>query len=411
MEIRFIKPEEAGQLARNVLTAFPSKTPEQLLENMESELHQPEEGRYLGCFDDNGTLVGSTLLMDFQMNVRGRLMKMGGTAYVSTSFLHKKEHIAKNLLRVGMGVFAGTGTAVGALHPFNPAFYGKMGFGYCNESVMYAPKPCYIRSYGDKSHLAYAGPEDKEEILEFYRNYAARTHGATIHPAYMDEHRIFDMPYVVVCRRNGKITGYLTFEFIEVDHYTDMYHDLAVRELICEDMETMKEFLTFFASQIDQIERVRIYTAEEDFHMLFTNPDSGENRAYDGAIQEIGRKCMGYMFRIFDVKAYFMHQNFCESPVSRPFVLQLDVEDDFMEENNRSFLLSIQEEKVLLTKDRESDVVLRTGIADLSSFVMGAISLKSFLWSGRMQLSDPAYQEDIQKALGWSVKPKNVTYF
>ena len=206
MEIRFVKPEEVQQLARNVQTAFPSKTPQALLDNMPGELVHPDEGRYLGCFDEDGTMIGSLLMMDFEMNVRGKMMKMGAPAYVSTSFLHKKEHVAKNLLRVQMGVFAQTGTAVGALHPFNPAFYHKMGYGYCTEQVMYSPRPQYIRSYGDKSGLSYAGPEDEEEILEFYRQYARKTHGSTIHP-FMDKHRIFDEPYVVVCRRNGKITG------------------------------------------------------------------------------------------------------------------------------------------------------------------------------------------------------------
>ena len=258
--------------------------------------------------------------------------------------------------------------------------------------------------------MSYARPEEEEEILEFYRNYAKKTHGATIH-SFMDRHRIFDMPYVVVCRREGRITGYLTFEFVEVDHYTDMYHDLAVRELVCEDMETMKQFLTFFASQTDQIERVRIYTYEEDFHMLFTNPDSGENRAFDGAIQEIGRKNMGYMFRILDVKKYFALQNHCERPARREFTMELQVEDDFMEENNTSVLLRVQGDKVLLTKDREPDVVLKTGIADLSSLVMGAIPLSSFLWTERMELSNRSYGQDIQNAIGWSEKPKNYTYF
>lgn len=410
MDIRFVQSEEEAQLARNVITGFPSKTPEALLHNMAGELKKPEEGRYLGCFDDNGNLIGSSLLMDFEVNVRGKLMEMGGTAYVSTNFLHKKEHVAKNLIRVGLGAFAKTGRTVAALHPFNPAFYRKMGFGYCNETMMYSPKPQYIRSYGDKSCLSYARPEEEEEILEFYRNYAKKTHGATIH-SFMDKHRIFDMPYVVVCRREGRITGYLTFEFVEVDHYTDMYHDLAVRELVCEDMETMKQFLTFFASQTDQIERVRIYTYEEDFHMLFTNPDSGENRAFDGAIQEIGRKNMGYMFRILDVKKYFALQNHCERPARREFNLELQVKDDFMEENNICILLHVQGDKVLLTKDREPDVVLKTGIADLSSLVMGAIPLSSFLWTERMELSDRSYEQDIQNAIGWSEKPKNYTYF
>ena len=109
-----------------------------------------------------------------------------------------------------MRYYAKTGTPIGCLHPFNPAFYGSMGYGYCNENILYAPKPCHIRSFGDKSGLSYAGPEERASVLAFYRRHAERTHGATVHH-FMDPHRIFDAPYVVVCRRAGAITGYLTF--------------------------------------------------------------------------------------------------------------------------------------------------------------------------------------------------------
>ena len=54
MEIRFVLPSEAAQLARNVVSSFPSKTPDALLRNMESELYQPDEGRYLGCLTTMG---------------------------------------------------------------------------------------------------------------------------------------------------------------------------------------------------------------------------------------------------------------------------------------------------------------------------------------------------------------------
>ena len=44
--------------------------------------------------------------------------------------------------------------------------------------------------------------------------------------------------------------------------------------------------MTFLASQVDQIERVRIYSPDPALHLMFTNPDSGENRAHDGCIHE-----------------------------------------------------------------------------------------------------------------------------
>lgn len=410
MDIRFVRPEEVQQLARNVVTSFPSKTPPELLANMESELHTPAEGRYLGCFDDDGTLIGSILMMDFSFNVRGVMVPMGAPAYVSTNFLHKKEKVAYMLLKVMMGYYAGTGVSIGCLHPFNPAFYREMGYGYCNEYSFYSPKPCYIRSFGDKSGLAYATEQDRDEILELYRRYARRTHGATIHP-FMDPYRIFQQPYVVVCRRNGKITGYLTFEFVEVDHYTDMYHDLLVHEMVYDDLETLQQFMTFFASQTDQIDRVRIFSTDEYLHMMFTNPDSGENRAHDGAIQEIGRRVMGCMVRIFDVAQYFKQQTHCCCPVSRKFVLALDVKDSFLSQNNKTFYLEIDGMTVTLRQQAKPDVTLTTDISDLSSLVIGAYPLKQAVRLGRITVSDESYLADIQNAIGWNEKPVNVTYF
>lgn len=410
MDIRFVLPEEVRQLQRNVLTAFPSKTPVSLLQNMESELYQPDEGRYLGCFDDNGTLIGSILMMDFTLNVRGVMMPMGAAAYVSTNFLHKKEDIARNMLRVLMGYYTKLGTTVGCLHPFNPAFYRKMGYGHCMEAYFYMPKASEIRSFGHKEGLCYAEEGDREEVLAYYRAYAQRTNGATLHP-YMDPHRIFDMPYVVLCRRQGRITGYLTFEFVEVDHYTDMYHDLCVREMIYDDLDTLQQFLTFFASQVDQIDRVRIYSPDPYLHTMFRNPDSGENRAHDGCIHEIGRRTMGNMIRLFDVAGYFAVQTHACAPVSRPFTLALALTDSFLDQNNRTFWLRIEGESVQLMPEGTADVTLWADISDFSSLVIGAIPLADFVRLGRIRLSDPAYLRDIQRAIGWDVKPCNYTYF
>ena len=39
MDIRFVLPSEVEQLARNVVTSFPSKTPAALLQNMDCLLY------------------------------------------------------------------------------------------------------------------------------------------------------------------------------------------------------------------------------------------------------------------------------------------------------------------------------------------------------------------------------------
>ena len=141
MEIRFVLPSEAAQLARNVVSSFPSKTPDALLRNMESELYQPDEGRYLGCFDDDGTLVGSILMMDFTLNVRGVMMPMGAAAYVSTNFLRKKEHTAMTMLRVLMGYYQKLGTAIGCLHPSCLRFTARWATATATRTFSTSPGP------------------------------------------------------------------------------------------------------------------------------------------------------------------------------------------------------------------------------------------------------------------------------
>ena len=97
--------------------------------------------------------------------------------------------------------------------------------------------------------------------------------------------------------------------------------------------------------------------------------------------------------------------------MSREFTLELQVEDSFMESNDKKVQLYIKDKEVKLVSGQRADVTLKTNIADLSSLVIGAIPLEAFLWTGRMQCSDTAYAQDIQNAIGWSQKPKNYTYF
>lgn len=175
--------------------------------------------------------------------------------------------------------------------------------------------------------------------MDFYRAYAARTHGATVHH-YMDPHRIFDMPYVVVAAGTARLTGYFTFDFVAVDHYTDMYHDLLVPEMVYEDLDTLRQFMTFFASQVDQIERVRILSPDPSLTMLFHNRTQARTARTTAASMRWPPH-NGLHGRIFDVPAYFRMQSRCESPVSRPFVLALQVDDNFIEGNNGTFLLNI----------------------------------------------------------------------
>ena len=113
----------------------------ELLENLDSELHTPLEGRYLGCFDDNGTLIGSLMMMDFAFNVRSVMRPMGAVAYVSTNFLHKKEKIACTLLKVLINYYAETDTPSAACIRSTRHFTGRWATATATRISCICPSP------------------------------------------------------------------------------------------------------------------------------------------------------------------------------------------------------------------------------------------------------------------------------
>ena len=90
---------------------------------------------------------------------------------------------------------------------------------------------------------------------------------------------------------------------------------------------------------------------------------------------------------------------------------QYQVRDSFLPANNGSFYLKVSGDHLTVCDRAPADVTLYTDIADLSSLVMGATPLKDFLAYGQMSISDKSFADDVQKAIGWSEKPKNYTYF
>ena len=120
---------------------------------------------------------------------------------------------------------------------------------------------------------------------------------------------------------------------------------------------------------------------------------------------------MGCMVRIFDVPGYFKQQTHCCAPVSRNFVLSLEVQDPFLSRNCGTYYLDISGQAVTLVEHARPDVTLTTGIGELSSLVMGAYPLQQAAALGRISVSDASFIPDIQRAIGWDKKPVNITYF
>jgi len=63
------------------------------------------------------------ILYDFSMNVHNHLMLAGGIGLVVVSLLHKKEKVAREMLRFFLHYYRDRQVSLVTLYPFRPDFY------------------------------------------------------------------------------------------------------------------------------------------------------------------------------------------------------------------------------------------------------------------------------------------------
>jgi predicted acetyltransferase len=134
-EIRALTPDEFEPLARIFSEAYPGfkiTTEEERKQFAERALKLHEEdptAQFHGLFRD-GELQGIMCFYDFSMNFLQARIPAGGVGQVAVALLHKKEHVAKEMMGYFLRHYRNQGAPLAALYPFRPDFYRKMGFGY-----------------------------------------------------------------------------------------------------------------------------------------------------------------------------------------------------------------------------------------------------------------------------------------
>jgi predicted acetyltransferase len=138
--------EEFAPFVDIVARAFPSweiltaedkeNTRQHLLKTLEGE----PTVHYYGVFRQ-GQLAGGMRLHDFRMNLRGARIRAGGVGLVAVHLLHKKEHVAREMVEFFLRNCRERGMPLALLYPFRPDFYRQMGFGYGTKLNRYRFSP------------------------------------------------------------------------------------------------------------------------------------------------------------------------------------------------------------------------------------------------------------------------------
>jgi predicted acetyltransferase len=348
-------------------------------------------------------------LHDFTMNFFSRRIAAGGVGMIAVDLLHKKEHVAKEMVTYFLRHYRERGAPIAMLYPFRPDFYRKMGFGYGTKKSQYRVQPSSLPRGPSKAHVRYLDESDRQALLDCYDRFMSRTHGMLQKSEYEITHLLTHPSHRIVgYERDGQVLGYLVFVFEQGENF--LLNDIQVREFIYESQEVLSELLTWLHTQADQIRHVMFNTEDEHFHHLLLDPRNGSTALIPHIYHESNVQGVGVMYRVLDTPGIFAALR--ERDLSgQTCTLKLTIEDSFLPENAGSTLLRFENGYLQTPGDGPHDVELQISVAEFSSLLMGVVNLRTLYRYGLVNISDPAYVRTVDRIFAAEDKPRCTTPF
>jgi predicted acetyltransferase len=415
-DVRRLPEQDYDALATVLANAYPSfnLTSPEVRERFRQrtaalEASDPTQRLY-GLYRDD-TLLGSMRIHRYTMNVRGVRMQARGIGMVAVDLAHKKEHVARDLVRFFVETCRADDAPFALLYPFRPDFYKQMGFGYGTKQNQYHILPSALPAAGRKERVAFLTAEDKEAVRACFNRYAARTHGM-IEKSETEVGRLFDNPEtrLVGYRGDAGIEGYLAFTFRTLHADNPLQLELVAQELIYEHRDALLTLLAFLRSQFDQVHRIQLDTQDEDFHYLLADPRDTTNNLLPSVYHQSNTQGVGFMYRVVDTRRVFEQLRDADFG-GQSFTLKLTVRDSFLPENDGSVLVRFREGKAQVLESDEADVEVSTDIAEFSALLMGCVGFTSLHTFGLAEVSDAAYVERVDRLFAVPKKPICLTAF
>jgi len=400
-------------MAQIQIDAYPGFTQgvnaDQYAERLTESSRRPDVKYYSAYKGDK--LVGGFNIWDFEMNMRQTMIKAGGIGSVAVDLSHKKEKVCKEMVQYFINSLRSNGANVALLYPFNSAFYHKMGFGFGTLLQQFRVKPDDLPGGYSKAHIVRLGEDSAEMLAVFYNARAKSTHGLITKRADEFVTRLkAPANKVFAYVEDGKIRGYLFFQFKKGSEESVLCNDIVVNELLFDSPQVFMELMTLLKSQSDQARYVIINTQDEGFINTIADPRNHMDRMLFSVYQECCRTGLGIMYRICDIEAFFAdiaNVKFDDLTMK----LQVNVKDSFVAENNRPFLLEFSKGQCTILDHTAADAVLDIGIADFSSLMMGCANLKHLVKYGNAILSDASHLDSLSRAFSLDEKPVCLTHF
>jgi predicted acetyltransferase len=410
-DVRLIGDDDFKEYIRLSLEAYPAMYPkltddqiDDWIKRMQEQQAKRDEIQYYGYYRED-KLLGAMRLHTFKINVHGMEMDAGGVGNVCVDLAHRKEHIAKDMMKYYHNYFRKRSTPLLLLWPFRHDFYMNMGYGYAREYNKYMFKPDDLPS-GSKKGVGFIGDTDVDDLLRCFNRYASKTHGMIFKKRRFFER--FIQRYKVIGYREGDhIYGFIGFNFKKLDQDHPLRQHLEIEYMVYENPTALSRLLAFLQTLLDQVERIVFMTHDDDLHFVSKDPRNGVPHIFY-INHESNVQGLGIMYRILNKELFFKElapHNFNGESIR----VRFDIRDSFLPENDGAVIVHFNKGKPMIAEGQ--DVTVSMNIEYFSSLLMGVVDFSKLWTYDLLEVSDESYIKQLDRLFHVQRKPETIEEF
>lgn len=305
----------------------------------------------IGWFDGD-TLISQLSVYPCQVNIHGKIYKMGGLTGVGTYPEYAKMGLMRELIYVALCKMREKGQYISYLYPYSIPYYRKKGWEIMSDHMTFLLKDTQLPKTDDVPGHVKRLEVDDEDVINTYDRFSQTNHGAMIRDKQSweeywrwenEEERVAAVYY----DEQDKPTGYV-FYWIE----KDIFH---IKDIIYINEEARKGLWNFITAHFSMVDWVKgnTYKYEPQAFLL-----------EDGHITETIEPY--YMARIVDVEYFLKEYPFLNKDQPIHFI----VSDPLAEWNRGIWSLSWDEEGEIIIDNEPKGPSVELDIQTLTTLLM-----------------------------------------
>ena len=328
-----------------------------------------EHEHVLGCFDGDA-LVSQFAVYPLDMNIHSRIFPIGFVTSVATYPEYSGLGLMSRLMKESLTEMRAKGQTLAILYPYSIPLYRHRGWEIISDKMTWSISDPHMLVDEDVPGYVRRVPEDSSDLLALHSKFAKKTHGCLFrNDLAWDEYwrwDVYDTTVAIYYAADNTPLGYMVYRIDDDIMY--------VKELVYLNTEAKKGLLRYIIAHESMIDEVR------------ANNYSGEPIAFaltDSDIKETIRPYI--MGRIVDFEEFIKQYRF-EADASG-VALTLNITDPFLEWNNRTYTVELQDGAGRLTA-RPSNYEASMSIGTLTTLLLGYKRAPDLLTLDRIHASE-----------------------